>query len=93
MGQSDATLSDGETRLARLKAASEAHKQYRFSRRAVTTQRRAAFRSLYDGVNRINRIGQLVYGPTSPQGQLFRNHWQFRRARRRSPALPTSLTD
>jgi hypothetical protein len=75
-GQAEADINEGEKLLANLKAANEAQEQYKFGRSAITAKRRQAFRKLYDGVNRINQTGQMVYGSDTVDGLLFRSNWR-----------------
>jgi superfamily I DNA and/or RNA helicase len=75
-GQTEADIIEGEKLLANLKAANEAQEQYKFGRTTITAERRKVFRKLYDGVNRINKTGQIVYGVDSAQGLLFRSNWR-----------------
>lgn len=74
-GQTEADITTGETLYTQLKAANEAQEQYKFTRASTTAERRQLFRQLYDGVNRINQMGQAVYGPETPNGLLFRSNW------------------
>ncbi len=81
-GQTATDLAQGQALYQQLKAANEAQEQYKFARTTTTTQRRELYRKLYAGVNRINQLGQAVYGSETPNGQLFRSNWGFGRKSR-----------
>ena len=76
VGQTDADLADGERRFAALKQANEAQEQYKLTRTSVTAQRCERFAQLYNSVNRINKIGQTVFGDDPSTAVLFRSNWQ-----------------
>jgi FlaA1/EpsC-like NDP-sugar epimerase len=75
-GQTEEGIKEGEKLLANLKTANEAQEQYKFGRSTITAKRRQAFRKLYDGVNRINQTGQMVYGADTADGLLFHSNWR-----------------
>ena len=75
-GQTEEIIATGDRHLADLVAANQAQEEYNLNRTAVTAQRRAAFNKLYDAVNRINRTGQMVYGPDTADGNLFASNWR-----------------
>jgi hypothetical protein len=75
VGQTPEIIKQGETLLTQLKQANEAQEQYKLKRSTVTSQRRTLFKELYDGVNYLNKMGQMVYGTDSAEGLQFRSHW------------------
>lgn len=85
-GHTDAILAQGEQLLTDLVAANQAQEEYNLNRTAITANRRAAFNRLYDAVNRINRTGQMVYGPDTGTGNLFASNW---RRGSNTPETPT----
>lgn len=75
VGQTEATITQGEELFTTLKAANEAQEQYKYSRTTITNERREAFERLYEGILRINQTGQMVYGKDTARGNLFRSNW------------------
>jgi hypothetical protein len=75
-GQTDVNIQEGEQLLAILKTANEAQEEYKLTRSTITAKRRQAFKGLYDGVNHLNQMGQMVYGTDTAEGLLFRSNWQ-----------------
>ncbi len=74
-GHTEEETTLGDTLFTTLKATNEAQEQYNFTRTTITAQRRQAYRYLYDSINRINQMGQMVYGPDTPDGSQFRSNW------------------
>jgi hypothetical protein len=87
VGQQESDIEQGRKLLTQLKAANEAQEQYKFSRTTVTAKRRQAFRQLYDGVNRINQMGQMVYGADTADGLQFRSIWRSNSNRIQEPPV------
>lgn len=79
LGQTEDDIATGERLLQELIKANQAQEEYQLKRTSITAQRRSAYRRLYDGVNRINHTGQMVYSNDTPNGRLFRSNWQFHR--------------
>lgn len=75
VGQTPEILKQGETFLTQLKETNEAQEQYKLTRTTVTAQRRKQFKELYEGVNYINKMGQIMYGNESAEGLQFRSNW------------------
>lgn len=75
VGQTEATIAEGEQLLADLIATNQAQEEYSLARTSVTADRRAAYLKLYEAVNRINQIGQLVYADDPGTRRLFESNW------------------
>lgn len=74
-GQTEADLDRGSELLENLITANQAQEEYNLNRTQETAQRRSQFRKLYDGVNRINQVGQMVYAANPAKARLFRSNW------------------
>ncbi len=74
-GQTDADIAQGSQLLQDLIKTNQAQEEYNLLRTQETAQRRAIFRRLYDAVNRINQVGQMVYTEDPSTQRLFRSNW------------------
>ena len=74
-GQTQADIDKGQQLLQDLNDANQAQEEYNLLRTQETAQRRALYRQLYDSVNRINQIGQMVYRDDAANNRIFRSNW------------------
>ncbi|MGK7932239.1 MAG: hypothetical protein AB4041_12505 [Microcystaceae cyanobacterium] len=77
-GQTDDIIQQAETYLTELVKADQAQEEYNIQRRSETVDRQDLYRSLYDKVNRINEIGQMVFADTPNLLVLFDSNWKQR---------------
>ncbi|MGK7931312.1 MAG: hypothetical protein AB4041_07750 [Microcystaceae cyanobacterium] len=75
VGQTSEFITQGEQLYDELCQANQAQEAYNIQRKAVTRNRQKAFRSLYDKVNRINKIGQIVFKDDDSTQVLFESSW------------------
>ena len=75
VGQTEAEIKAAETMLKELIVANQNQEEYKLKRTNVTAERQRAYRVLYDSVNRINQIGQMVYNNDEANKLLFRSNW------------------
>jgi len=73
-GQTSADIDRGKQLLQELNDANQSQEEYNLNRTQETAQRRALYQQLYDNVNRINQVGQMVYTDDT-KSQLFRSNW------------------
>jgi len=76
IGQTKEYITQGQQLLKDLIVANQAQEEYNIKRKGVTSDRQTLYRSLYDGVNRINRVGQMVFSNDAALKVLFRSGWQ-----------------
>jgi hypothetical protein len=74
IGQTQDYITQGELLLKDLIATNQAQEEYNIKRKGVTSDRQSLYRSLYDDVNRINRVGQMVSNDPTIK-VLFRSNW------------------
>jgi hypothetical protein len=75
VGQTPAEIKAGEQLLNDLIKANQTQEEYKIKRTQVTSDRRIAYRKLYDGVNTINKVGQMVYADNPSVALLFASSW------------------
>jgi hypothetical protein len=75
VGQTPEEIQAGEKMLQELITANQNQEEYKLKRINVTADRQSAYRILYDSVNRINQIGQMVYNDNEANKLLFRSNW------------------
>jgi hypothetical protein len=75
VGQTPEEIKAGETMLQELIEANQNQEEYKLKRTNVTADRQSAYRILYDSVNRINQVGQMVYNDDEANKRLFRSNW------------------
>ncbi|MGK7930269.1 MAG: hypothetical protein AB4041_02390 [Microcystaceae cyanobacterium] len=77
LGQTPQETKTGEQLLDDLIKANQAQEEYKIKRTQVTSERRAAYRKLYDRVNTINQVGKMVYTNNPSVALLFASSWSF----------------
>ncbi|MGK7931760.1 MAG: hypothetical protein AB4041_10045 [Microcystaceae cyanobacterium] len=75
VGQTTEEIETGEQLLDDLIKANQTQEEYKIKRTQVTSDRRVAYRKLYDGVNTINKVGQTVYADNPSVALLFASSW------------------
>jgi hypothetical protein len=75
IGQPADYVAQGEQLLKDLIVANQAQQEYNIKRKGVTVDRQSVYRSLYDSVNRINKVGQLVFSDNAAIKVLFASTW------------------
>ncbi len=75
VGQTPEYLKQGEKLLKELAEANQAQEEYNIERKTVTVRRKTIYRSLYDKINRINQIGQMVFKNDPEIKVLFESSW------------------
>jgi hypothetical protein len=75
MGQTADYVQQGEQLLKELIETNQAQEEYNIKRKGITVDRQSVYRRLYDGVNRINRVGQMVFKDDAAVNVLFRSNW------------------
>ena len=93
VGFKDSDIAAAQQLHDNLKAANEAQETYKLQSTSATQKRRQVFRTLYNGVSRINQIGQATYPPNTADGQLFRSNWRRTNSGSGSPAPDTDFTE
>jgi hypothetical protein len=75
VGQKTEEIATGESLLKELTAANQTQEEYNIKRKGVTVERQTIYRRLYDSVNRINRVGQMVFNNNPAVSRLFSSSW------------------
>jgi hypothetical protein len=75
VGQQAEEIAAGEKLFKELTAANQAQEEYNIKRKGVTVERQTVYRRLYDSVNRINRVGQMVFNNNPAVNRLFSSSW------------------
>jgi len=87
-GQDETVIAQGETALADLRTADSQQELKKDHKRAATQERGQAFQVLYDTVNRINKIGRMVFEGDPVNLTLFESKWTRRHAAVEEDVLP-----
>ncbi len=74
-GQTDAVLVQGAQCLADLRAKDAAQEVQKDEKRKATLERHQKFQGVYDTVNKINRVGRLVFAGDATNLALFATKW------------------
>ncbi len=79
-GQTAEVLARGNELLDDLRAADSAQETQKVGKTAATQDRHQHFLGLYDTVNRINKIGRLVFKDDPAKRALFKSKWPTRKS-------------
>jgi hypothetical protein len=75
MGQTKDDVQQGQKLLQELIETNQSQEEFNIKRKGITVDRQLVYRRLYDGVNRINRVGQMVFKDNAAVNVLFRSSW------------------
>jgi len=87
IGQTQEYIYQGEQLLKDLIIANQAQEEYNIKRKGITIDRQEIYRRLYDNVNRINRVGQMVFSDNEVIKVLFSSSWN--QGTTETPAQPS----
>lgn len=87
-GQDEAVITEGETALADLRTADQQQELKKDHKRSATQERHEIFQRLYDTINRINKIGRIVFEGDAVHLALFESKWPRYRAVEAPEPLP-----
>jgi len=88
VGQTPEILAEGSALLESLRQTDQAQELKKDTKRSATQERYQKFQVIYDAVNRINRVGRLVFENDPVKRALFESKWPAAKA----PANPGEST-
>lgn len=80
VGQTPEILAEGSALLDSLRQADQSQELKKDQKRSATQERYQKFRIIYDTVNRINRVGRLVFENDPVKRALFESKWPAAKA-------------
>ena len=78
-GQTPEFIQTGEDLLQSLIKIDQIQEQTKAEKRSLSKERHSLFNQLYETINKINKVGQMVFAADSAKLELFRSNWPKRK--------------